>query len=554
MTDTDMFVKDIKKRIDKLYESLQWPHWGTGDIMTMEEILKGESENLEFKVDIPTKSEKYMRTVVAFANGNGGKIVFGVEDKTLRIVGFDEDDATQKIDTITNAIWDSCEPKIRAEVYSQVIEGKNIIVADIPKGMIPPYSIKGAGIWDGTYIRVSGTTRLAPEYLIKEMTLEGMNQSFDRRKVDRILAAEEVDALCTRLYSHALNLAPEAEKEKIRRIGRSQLISWGLIAEEHGVDYATNGYQLLDGKLEQYEDASIQCAVFKGTDRANFITRKEFAGPIDEQIEEAYAFVLQHIRLGSRIEGLVRQDFYELPIKSIREMIANAVCHRSYLVPQKIQVALYDDRLEVTTPGMLGRDISIAKMELGQSLIRNKGIAAVFSYMSIIEGWGSGIPRILKEAEEYHLQHPELIDMGGSFRMNLFRRDFETDQYGVIDPKLSTNPKAKQTNTKSKLNVDSFHDPNDPVHDPNDPVHDPNDPVRDPNDPVHDPNNNKTVDQKIIIEMRNNPKITYDELAEMLSVSRATIKRKVNDLSAKGIIKRIGNNRSGYWEILIEDA
>ena len=108
MTDTDMIVRDIKKRMDKLYESLQWPHWGTGDIMTMEEILKGESENLEFKVDIPTKSEKYMRTVVAFANGNGGKIVFGVEDKTLRIVGFDEDDATQKIDTITNAIWDSC--------------------------------------------------------------------------------------------------------------------------------------------------------------------------------------------------------------------------------------------------------------------------------------------------------------------------------------------------------------------------------------------------------------------------------------------------------------
>ena len=112
MTDTDMIVRDIKKRMEKLYERLQWPHWRTGDIMTMEEILKGESENLEFKVDIPSKSEKYMRTVVAFANGNGGRIVFGVEDKTLRIVGFDESDATQKIDMITNAIWDSCEPKI----------------------------------------------------------------------------------------------------------------------------------------------------------------------------------------------------------------------------------------------------------------------------------------------------------------------------------------------------------------------------------------------------------------------------------------------------------
>ena len=101
--------------------------------MTLEEIRAGESQNLEFKVDIPAKSEKYMKTVVAFANGNGGRIVFGVEDQTLRIVGFEEKTAMQKIDDITNAIWDSCEPKIRAEVYSQVVDGKNIIVAEIPK-------------------------------------------------------------------------------------------------------------------------------------------------------------------------------------------------------------------------------------------------------------------------------------------------------------------------------------------------------------------------------------------------------------------------------------
>ena len=80
---------------------------------------------------------------------------------------------------------------------------------------------------------------------------------------------------------------------------------------------------------------------------------KEFAGAIYEQIEDAYNFVLQHIDLGSRIEGIGRQDYYELPVKTIREMISNAVCHRSYLTPGKIQVALFDDRLEVTSPGML---------------------------------------------------------------------------------------------------------------------------------------------------------------------------------------------------------
>ena len=492
--------------------------------MTMEEILKGESEDLEFKVDIPAKSEKYIKTVVAFANGNGGKIVFGVEDKSLRIVGFKEDDATQKIDDITNAIWDSCEPKVRAEVYSQVIEGKNIIVAEIPKGMIPPYSIKGAGIWDGTYIRVSGTTRLAPEYLIKEMLLEGMNQSFDRRKVDRVLTAKEVDALCARLYSHALNLVSETEKEHVRQIGRAQLVSWGLIVEENGVDYATNGYQLLDGSLEKYEDATIQCAVFKGTDRANFITHKEFGGPIDEQIEEAYAFVLQHIQLGSRIEGLSRQDFYELPIKSIREMISNAVCHRSYLAPQKIQVALYDNRLEVTTPGMLSRDITITKMELGQSLIRNKGIAAVFSYMSIIEGWGSGIPRILKEAEEYHLKRPELIDMGGSFRINLFRRDFETDQYGVIDPKNRTNQTNQTTNqTNQTTNQIDYPELTE-------------------------------IDRLILLTIKSNSKVTQREIAEKIERPLGSVKYSCSKLTKYRMIRHVGTIHDGYWEILVEDS
>ena len=144
-----------------------------------------------------------------------------------------------------------------------------------------------------------------------------------------------------------------------------------------GKYYATNGYQLLDGKLDSYPDATIQCAVFKGTTRNIFITRKEFSGCIDEEIESAFTFVLEHINLGARIDGLVRQDIYELPIRTIREMLTNAVCHRSYLCPGKVQVALFDDRLEVTSPGMLDKDLTIEKMKAGISKIRNGAIAKV---------------------------------------------------------------------------------------------------------------------------------------------------------------------------------
>ena len=69
--------------------------------MTIEEILAGESKNVEFKVQRPDKSIKYMKTVVAFANGKGGRIVFGIDDKTREVVGISEDVVFLEIDAIT---------------------------------------------------------------------------------------------------------------------------------------------------------------------------------------------------------------------------------------------------------------------------------------------------------------------------------------------------------------------------------------------------------------------------------------------------------------------
>lgn len=84
--------------------------------MAEDTLFSGESRNVEYKVTVPEKSEKYMKTVVAFANGRGGKIVFGIDDKTLEIVGMDIDNIYKTMDDITNAISDACEPTIRPDV------------------------------------------------------------------------------------------------------------------------------------------------------------------------------------------------------------------------------------------------------------------------------------------------------------------------------------------------------------------------------------------------------------------------------------------------------
>ena len=99
--------------------------------MTIEEILAGESKDVEFKENLPEKSLKYMKSVVAFANGTGGKIIFGIADKTREVVGFDKEDVFKKMDAIANAVSDSCEPAIIPDITLQTVDGKTVIVVEV---------------------------------------------------------------------------------------------------------------------------------------------------------------------------------------------------------------------------------------------------------------------------------------------------------------------------------------------------------------------------------------------------------------------------------------
>ncbi len=352
--------------------------------MAKSTLFSGESKNVEYKVTVPEKSEKYMKTVVAFANSGGGRIVFGIDDKTLEIVGMDTENIFKTMDAITNAISDACEPRIRPEVTLQTIEDKTIIIVEILPGAIRPYYIRSKGMIEGTYVRVSGTTRLAEEYMLKELILEGQNRYYDSEPYNRMAITDtEIKKLCKSMKKIALrNTWQDSEKAKIRDVTKNRLISWGVLAEENGKAIPTNAYGLLTGTMHM--QPVIQCGVFKGTDRAYFVDRREFEGSIQEQVDAAFQYVLEKINLGMKIQGIYRQDVYELPPNSVRELIANAVVHRSYLEQGNIQIAIFEDRLEVTSPGMLLNNVSIQKMMEGYSKPRNPAIARAFAYMKLL--------------------------------------------------------------------------------------------------------------------------------------------------------------------------
>ena len=239
--------------------------------MTIAEILAGESKNVEFKENLPEKSIKYMKSVVAFANGSGGKIIFGIADKTREVIGFDKEDVFKKVDAIANAVSDSCEPAIIPDITLQTVDSKTVIVVEIAEGRQRPYYIKTLGKEGGVYVRVAGTTRLADEYMIKELMFEGSNRYFDQALCAGLtISDEDIDTLCKAMREQAVkNARNEEQRTSIKEVGKQQLRSWGILIERDGKDYPSNAFAILTGYGGLH--VATQCGVFKGTTKAVFV-------------------------------------------------------------------------------------------------------------------------------------------------------------------------------------------------------------------------------------------------------------------------------------------
>ncbi len=151
-------------------------------------------------------------------------------------------------------------------------------------------------------------------------------------------------------------------------------------------------------KFEIFPYAKIECGRFKGTTVDTFIDRKTLDGNIIEQVELAYEFVLRHINQSAATKGVYTEARWQYPVKATREAIRNAVIHRDYsLTGKDIKIAIYDDMVEISSPGKLPPSVEYDDMEARQSEIRNKVIAPFFKNLGLIDQWGNGLKLIADE-------------------------------------------------------------------------------------------------------------------------------------------------------------
>jgi len=401
--------------------------------MTLDEIKRGEGYELEFKL-VPNEDRiKYLKTAVAFANGKGGSILFGVaNDGTVH--GIDKSRVFPEMDGIVDSVSKACSPRIPIDIAVEDVEGKSIIVLDVLAGSRCPYFIKAEGDKDGVYIRVGATTQRADDATRHELALEAEGRSFDSEpcpgaKIDD----KRIAALCSYMYRIARkNSRNETERRAVKKVTVYQLQAWGIVSNVRGRWIASNAYALLTG--DGAFATRVKCGVFKGDTKAVFVDRRDFTGAIYDQIEKTHQYILAKINMGCVFEGIQRRDLYELPPDALRELVVNAFAHRNYFEHNApIYVAVYDTRVEITSPGGLPRGLSVEKALSGRSKIRNHALAEAFNYMKVIEEWGSGLRRVSNELAAYGVKPLQFEDGGIDVRINVLRSVAQAEK-PHIDP------------------------------------------------------------------------------------------------------------------------
>ena len=462
-------------------------------------IKRQEGRRLEFKGELPSNSD-LAKTVIAFANDAGGDIYIGIANDR-QIIGLQENDLPQIEEQISNLIYDRCYPAILPEISFLTIEDKHIIRIRIYRGSTPPYYLKNEGKLKGTYIRVGSNNRVANDSIIAELERKRRNISYDSEIIVEKPANQLNIASFKKLYQEKTDETLDAQI--LRKLE--------LVKNEQGKEYPTNALILFSDdelRFSLFPNAKIECARFKGTSSEEFIDQKSITSPIGTQAEEAYNFVLRHINKGAVVKGVYTVSRWEYPIKAIREIIRNAVVHRQYsLTGKDIKVAIYDDMIEITSPGLLPPSIDYADMESRQSDARNKVIAPVFKRLGIIDQWGNGLKLVSAEMKNYPEIKLEWKEVGLSFQVQ-FKKTYSTDNN--IGGNIGGNGGNIGGNGGNKISQ---------------------------------------IKEDIIKLIENNQSITIQEIANKTGISTRNCERIMTEIKKSGAIKRNGSTRNGYWII-----
>ena len=450
-------------------------------------ISRSESGSVEFKRSTG-QLERGMETLCAFLNGDGGFVVFGVDDDG-NIIGQQVADTTKR--QIAECLR-QFEPFPLVDVdYIAVDEDKYVIVLSVANNREKPYVYKGR-----PYVRVESTTSRMPQHQYDNMLLF-RNQPLGRWEMQlngdlKLSDLDEEEVLRTiRLGVEKGRLPEIAFSNDVKdALVRMNLMRDGQLTNAAYVLYAKSGNV-------DYPQCLLRMARFAGKTKEVFIDNRQVEGNAFRMLEEAMQFCFKHLSLSGEVKGLIREERLSIPYKALREAMVNALCHREYqTVGGSIGLAIYDDRVEISNIGHFPTKINMDNIsENVLSVPYNPLISKGFYYREMFENWGRGIRLMIDECTAAGLPEPLFVSSEYMVTTTFYLRK---------DGKLS--------------------------------------------DKLPDKLQDKLQD-KIISMLIDNPKIKIEELAVVIGVSERTVYNYMKTLTESGRIVRVGARKNGYWKV-----
>jgi ATP-dependent DNA helicase RecG len=472
-------------------------------------LAEAEGPQLAF-VRRAFRTDELSETLAALANAQGGMAIVGIAGKSKKLEGI-ADAAAARLAVLDAAL--ACTPPLVLPLPEVVVvRDVTLLMLVVPAGLPHVYSVHGK------YLRrIGATNQPIPPDALRKLLLERGETSWERLTPE---GATLADLDQTKLGAYVRRVGAAAEADPLAFLFRRGCVARvaGNGSLEAGDDTValmsnsqpsvpnyipTNAGLLLFGK--EVDRFFPQCEVtlvrYRGREMSDEFLREDIHDTLAETVRRAELWLSEHMRRGSRMVGLERQDWVQFPQGAVREALVNAVAHRDYTVRgEGIRIALFGDRMECYSPGRLPGHMTVENI-VEERFSRNETLVQVLADFGLIERLGYGIDRMLRQMDEAGLPPPEFRDTAAGFLVTLRGRADD----------MPAEPSSTDTRAWRRMGL-----------------------------------NERQV--AALVHLTEHRRISNSELQELApDVSAETLRRDLADLVERGLLLKIGEKRGAYY-------
>jgi len=451
-------------------------------------VLRGEDSGRQFKADV-TNADSLAADLVAFSNSSGGVMLIGVADDGTA-AGLGQADVRRINQIVANAATQHMRSPISPTTDNVPVGGGRVVIAvSVPEGLDKPYFDRQGVIWIKT-----GSDRRRIQSKEELRRLFQMTDHFHADELPTKAGVDKLDKLRFRDFLRDVYKQdyPESPGELTRL-----LQNMNLVTDEGLLNLA--GVLMFAERPEWIKPQFVVKAIrYQGNaiHGSEYVDTEDFDGPLRKVFDDALAFVVRNLHKVQAGRGVNAPGTPEIPVVVFEELLVNALVHRDYLVSAPIRLFVFDDRIEIISPGHLPNNLTVEKIRRGNSSIRNPILVSyVAKGLLPYHGLGSGIKRALEH-------WPQI--------------DFSDDREGCLF--TTTIPRMMSTGSVKSSVKNSVKSS-----------------VKTP--------------ERILERLSARGELTMADLAETLGISKRAVEKQVAKLQAQGRMRRVGGRKVGHWEV-----